>query len=250
MPGRLAGKTAFVTAAAQGIGHATALAFAAEGAHVIATDMQADKLQELSRDGIRAFRLDVTDQREVDAAAIEAGRVDILFNAAGVVHQGTILDASDADWDAAFAVNVRGMARVIRAFLPGMLDRGGGAIINIASVAGSIKGVLNRAVYGATKAAVIGLTKAVAADFISHGVRCNCICPGTVASPSLEARMAADAARTGVTAEEARQAYVARQPMGRLGVAEEMAALAVYLASDDASFMTGQAVVIDGGFTL
>ena len=249
MPGRLAGKAAFVTAAAQGIGRATALAFAAEGAHVTATDVNEAKLSEIAGKGIRTARLDALSPAEIAAAAQSAGAVDILFNCAGFVHQGTVMEATEQEWEFAFDLNVRSMFRTIRAFLPGMLERGGGSIINIASVSGSIKGVQNRCIYGATKAAVIGLTKSVAADFVARGVRCNCICPGTIETPSLGDRIAANAAQTG-SVDAARAAFVARQAMGRLGRPEEIAALAVYLAADESRFMTGQAVVIDGGFTV
>ena len=243
---RLQGKTAFVTAAAQGIGRATALAFHAEGATVIATDRNEAGLAGLP---CRTMTLDVLDPAAVAQAAQQAGPCDILFNCAGVVHQGSVLAATEAEWDLAFDLNVRSMFRTIRAFLPGMLERGGGSIVNIASVAGSLKGIPNRFIYGATKAAVIGLTKSVAADFITRGVRCNCICPGTVQTPSLDERIAANAATAG-SVEKARDAFVARQAMGRLGTAEEIAAAAVYLASEDSVFMTGQAMVVDGGLTL
>ena len=249
MAGRLAGKTAFVTAAAQGIGRATALAFAAEGARVFATDVNDAKLAEIAGPSIRTARLDVLDAAAVSAVAAEAGPVDVLFNCAGYVHQGSVLEATDDDFTLAFDLNVRSMFRTIRAFLPGMLDRGHGSVVNIASVASSVKGVPNRAIYGASKAAVIGLTKSVAADFVTRGVRCNCICPGTVQSPSLDDRIAANAAAAGSLA-AARAAFVARQAMGRLGTAEEIAMLAVYLASDEAEFITGQSMVIDGGISL
>lgn len=246
---RLKGKTAFVTAAAQGIGRATALAFAAQGAQVFATDLNAAMVSEINGPGIQAFALDVRDPAAITAAATRVGTVDILFNCAGFVHQGTVLEATDAEWDFAFDLNARSMFRTIRAFLPGMLEQGGGAIVNMASVASSLKGVPNRFVYSASKAAVVGLTRSVATDFVGRGIRCNCICPGTVHSPSLEARIQANAAAAG-SLDAARAAFVARQPMGRLGVPEEIAKMAVYLASDDAEFVTGQAMVIDGGLTL
>ncbi len=246
---RLTGKTAFVTAAAQGIGRATALAFAAEGAQVIATDLNEAKLAEMASPRIRTYRLDATDPAGIAAAAQAAGRVDVLFNCAGFVHQGSILDATEEEWDFAFTLNVRSMFRIIRAFLPAMLAEGGGSIINIASAASSIKGAPNRCIYGTTKAAVIGLTKSVAADTVASGVRCNAICPGTIQTPSLDDRIAANAAAAGGMA-QARTAFVARQAMGRLGAPEEIAAMAVYLASDDSRFLTGQALVIDGGWTL
>ena len=249
MAGRLQGKTAFVTAAAQGIGRATALAFAAEGARVIATDVNEAGLASLAGPSIATHRLDATDPDGVIRIAAQAGAVDVLFNCAGFVHQGTILDATEAEWDFAFTLNVRSMFRTIRAFLPGMADRGGGSIINIASAASSIKGAPNRFVYGTTKAAVIGLTKSVAADFVKQGVRCNAICPGTIQTPSLDDRIAANAAAAG-SLEAARTGFIARQAMGRLGTPEEIAAMAVYLASDDSQFITGQALVIDGGWTL
>ncbi|MBV8095884.1 MAG: SDR family oxidoreductase [Acetobacteraceae bacterium] len=249
MAGRLAGKAAFITAAGQGIGRATALAFAAEGARVVATDLNEALVQEIASDSIRALRLDVLQAPAIVQAAQDAGPVDILFNCAGYVHQGTVLDATEEDWDFAFTLNVRSMFRTIRAFLPGMLERGGGSIINIASAAGSIKGAPNRFVYGTTKAAVVGLTKSVAADYVARGIRCNCICPGTIATPSLEERIGATAAQAG-SIEAARAAYVGRQAMGRLGTADEIAALAVYLGSDESQFLTGQPIVIDGGWTL
>ncbi len=246
---RLAGKTAFVTAAAQGIGRATALAFAAEGASVIATDLNEAKLAEIASSHIRTQRLDATDPAGIAAAAKDAGQVDVLFNCAGFVHQGSVLDATEEEWEFAFTLNVRSMFRTIRAFLPGMLDAGGGSIINVASAASSIKGAPNRCIYSTTKAAVIGLTKSVAADTVASGVRCNAICPGTIQTPSLDDRIAANAAAAGGM-EQARTAFVARQAMGRLGAPEEIAAMAVYLASEDSRFLTGQALVIDGGWTL
>jgi 2-keto-3-deoxy-L-fuconate dehydrogenase len=247
--GALDGKVAFTTAAAQGIGRATALAFAAAGATVIATDVNEQKLADLKGERIRVEKLDATDGAAIRAMAERVGPVDILFNCAGFVHQGTILDATDEEWDFGFALNARSMFHTIRAFLPGMLQKGRGSIVNIASVSSTLKGVPNRFIYAATKSAVIGMTRSVAADFVAKGIRCNCICPGTVESPSLVERIEANAAAAG-SVEAARAAFVARQPMGRLGTAEEIAKLATYLASDDAEFMTGQAVVIDGGLTL
>jgi 2-keto-3-deoxy-L-fuconate dehydrogenase len=249
MTGRLTGKTAFCTAAAQGIGRATALAFAAEGAHVIATDLNGAKVAEIAGPSIRTFALDALDKDAIAAAAAQAGPVDILFNCAGFVHQGSILEATEEEWAFAFDLNARSHFRTIRAFAPGMIAKGAGSIINIASVAGSIKGIAGRAVYGASKAAVIGLTKAVAADFVKLGVRCNCICPGTVQSPSLNDRIAANAAAAG-SVEAARAAFVARQAMGRLGSPEEIAMMAVYLASDESVFVTGQSMIVDGGLTI
>ena len=250
MPPRLAGKTAFLTAAAHGIGRATALAFAREGARVIATDVDQVGLDALAREcGASVRILDVTDAAAIAATAREVGDIQVLFNAAGVVHAGTVLDYSEADWDLAFDLNTRSMARTIRAFLPGMLAQGGGSIVNIASVAGSVKGVPNRFVYAASKAAVIGLTKAVAADFVTQRVRCNAICPGTVDSPSLKQRIAAQARASGKSEAEVKAMFVARQPMGRLGTADEIAALAVYLASDEAAFTTGSVMIADGGMS-
>jgi 2-keto-3-deoxy-L-fuconate dehydrogenase len=249
MPGHLADKTAFVTAAGQGIGRETALAFAAEGAHVIATDIDEAKVRQIASDSIRTAKLDVLHATDIARAEIDAGPIDILFNCAGLVHQGTLLDATEEEWELAFDLNVRSMFRTMKAFLPGILARGRGVIINMASVSSSIKGVPNRFIYSATKAAVIGMTRSVATDYIAQGIRCNCICPGTVHTPSLEERIAANAARAG-SIDAARQAFVERQPMGRLGTPEEIAALAVYLASDAAQFVTGQAVIIDGGLTL
>jgi 2-keto-3-deoxy-L-fuconate dehydrogenase len=255
MSGRLEGKRALVTAAAQGIGRATALAFAAEGASVLATDIAEDKLADLAEAFIVTRRLDVTDREAVAALADELPPVDILFNCAGFVHHGTILDVLPEDWDFSFDVNVRSMFLMVRAFLPKMLEHAktnpaGVSIINMASTASSVKGVPNRCVYGATKAAVIGLTKSVAADFVAHGVRCNAICPGTVETPSLAERIAMQGVLLAGGTEAARRAFIERQPMGRLGTPEEIAALAVYLASDEAAFTTGATHIIDGGFTL
>jgi 2-keto-3-deoxy-L-fuconate dehydrogenase len=244
MAGSLAGKVALVTAAAQGIGRATALAFAKAGATVHATDINDALLAELANEkGISARRLDVLDEGAVQAAVADIGRVDILFNCAGFVHAGSILDMKNADLDFALDLNLKSMVRTIRAVLPGMIERGGGAIVNMASVASSITGVPNRFAYGTTKAAVIGLTKSVAADFVAKGIRCNAICPGTVESPSLESRMRAQG-----DYDKARAAFIARQPMGRLGTPEEIADLAVYLAG--ATYTTGQAYAIDGGWTI
>jgi 2-keto-3-deoxy-L-fuconate dehydrogenase len=246
MTGRLAGKRAVVTAAAQGIGRATALAFAAAGATVIATDVNRERLQDLSgTPGITLETLDVLDKPAIDDFAARAGTIQVLFNCAGFVHHGTILDCTEAEWDFAFDLNVKSMFRMIRAFLPAMLAGGGGSIVNISSGASSIRGIPNRFAYGASKAAVIGLTKSIAADFIRRGVRCNAICPGTIQSPSLDDRINAFADPV-----EARKAFIERQPMGRLGTAEEIAAMAVYLASDEAGFTTGTTMVIDGGFSL
>ena len=250
MSHRLQGKTALLTAAAQGIGRATALAFAREGARVVATDIDAARLEALRAEcGCEARVLDVTDPAAIAAAAAAVGPVDVLFNAAGYVHSGTVLDATEDDWTFAMDLNVRSHFRMIKAFLPGMLARGGGSIINVASVAGSLKGAPNRFVYGTTKAAVIGLTKAVAADFVTRGIRCNAICPGTVESPSLRDRIAAQARAGGLSEAQVEAAFVARQPMGRLGRTDEIASLAVYLASDESAFTTGAAHVIDGGWS-
>ena len=251
MTGRLNGKTALVTAAGQGIGRATAVAFAREGARVIATDLDPGKLAGLDREGVaETARLDVRSTPEIEALAREIGVVDVLFNAAGFVHHGTVLECSESDWDFSFDLNVKSMHRTIRAFLPGMLEKGAGSIVNVASGASSVRGIPNRYVYGATKAAVIGLTKAVAADFIRRGIRCNAICPGTIESPSLDERISTLAAQTGQSLEQVRQAFIDRQPMGRLGRPEEVAALAVYLASDESSYTTGQIHLVDGGFAL
>jgi len=240
---RLAGKTAFVTAAGQGIGRASAEAFLAEGAKVFATDIDPDKLAGL--DGAERFALDVTDAASIAAAAERAGPVDILFNCAGYVAVGTVLECDPDDWERSFAINVRSMFNAIRAFLPGMIAQGGGRIVNMASVASSLKGIRFRAAYGATKAAVIGLTKSVAADYIDKGVACNAVCPGTVDTPSLGERIAAFD-----DPEAARRGFIARQPMGRLAEAHEIAKLVVYLASDEAAFVTGQAIAIDGGICM
>lgn len=245
----LTGKTAFVTAAGQGIGRATALAFAAAGAQVIATDVNEALVHQIAADSIHTAKLDVLHAADIAQAALDAGAVDVLFNCAGFVHQGTVLDATEAEWDLAFALNARSMFHTMQAFLPGMLERGHGVILNMASVASSLKGVPSRFIYSATKAAVIGMTKSVAADYVTSGIRCNCLCPGTVHTPSLDERIEANAAAAG-SVEAARAAFIARQPMGRLGTPEEIAALAVYLASDAAQFITGQAVIIDGGLTM
>jgi 2-keto-3-deoxy-L-fuconate dehydrogenase len=247
MTDRLAGKVALLTAAAAGIGRATAQAFAREGARVIATDIDVDGLAGLDAD---KRKLDVRSTEAVAALARDIGAIDVLFNCAGFVHHGTVLDCSDADWDFSFDLNVKSMHRTVRAFLPGMLEKGQGSIVNIASGASSVRGIANRHVYGASKAAVIGLTKAVAADFIRKGVRCNAICPGTIESPSLDGRIAALSRSSGEPIEKVRQAFVDRQPMGRLGRPEEVAALAVYLASDESAFATGQIYLVDGGFAL
>jgi 2-keto-3-deoxy-L-fuconate dehydrogenase len=251
---RLQGKTAFVTAAGQGIGRAVVQAYIREGATVVATDINTAALATLAAEtGCRTLVLDVTDRAAVQAAAAAHGDVQVLFNGAGYVHAGTVLDCTEAEWDFAFTLNVRSQFRTIQAFLPAMLahreGQGGGSIINVASVAGSIKGAPNRFVYGTTKAAVIGLTKAVAADFITRGIRCNAICPGTVESPSLRERIAAQAAASGQSREAVEAAFIARQPIGRLGRVEEIAALAVYLASDESAFTTGTTHVIDGGWS-
>ena len=246
MGARLAGKTVLLTAAAQGIGRASALAFAGEGAHVTATDIDEEKLTELAGiDGIETRRLDVTDPAAIEAAARDVGVPDVLFNCAGFVHHGSVLTTGEEEWRFSMTLNVDSMYRMIRAFLPGMIERGGGSIINMSSVASSIRGLPNRFVYGTTKAAVIGLTKSVAADCIRDGIRCNCICPGTVDTPSLEDRIAAFDDPV-----QARRDFIARQPLGRIGTAEEIASLAVWLASDESAYATGTAIVVDGGVSL
>ena len=245
----LQGKTAFVTAAGQGIGRATALAFAEAGAKVIATDLDAGKLASLASARIATQALNVLDPAAIKAAAEAASPIDILFNCAGFVHQGTIMDATEDEWSFAFDLNCRSMFRTMQAFLPAMLAQGRGVIINMASVASSLKGVPSRFIYSASKAAVIGMTRSVAADYVTKGIRCNCLCPGTVETPSLGERIEANAQAAGGV-DAARAAFVARQPMGRLGRPEEIAALCVYLAGDDAQFITGQSLVIDGGLTV
>ena len=247
MSGRLAGKKALITAAAAGIGRASTLAFAAEGAEVIATDVDMDKLAALNgKKGITTRRLDVRDGAAVDALAKELGALDILFNCAGYVHHGTVLDTSEKDWDFSFDLNVKSMYRTIGAFLPAMLASGRGAsIINVSSGASSVRGIPNRFAYGTTKAAVVGLTKSVAADYIKQGIRCNAIAPGTIQTPSLDDRIKAQGGTEAV-----RKAFIDRQPMGRLGTAEEIAHLVVYLASDESSFTTGGLHIVDGGFSL
>lgn len=251
---RLNGKRALVTAAAQGIGRATALAFAREGARVTAADINQDGLERLRAEApeIAIRHLDVTDAGAIGAMAAEHrgdAAFEVLFNCAGVVHSGSVLECDVHDWSFAWQLNVTSMYRLIQALLPAMLARGGGSIINMSSVASSLKGVPNRFVYGTTKAAVIGLTKAVAADFVGRGIRCNAICPGTVESPSLQQRIAEQAQTQGSSADAVRAAFVARQPMGRLGRPEEIAALAVHLASDESAFVTGTCQIIDGGWS-
>jgi 2-keto-3-deoxy-L-fuconate dehydrogenase len=252
MSNRLQGKVALVTAAGQGIGRAIAEAFANEGGKVIATDVADDKVRDLK--AAKRIKLDVRAQENVDAVvktvASEFGALDILVNCAGYVHNGSILQCSDRDWDFSFDLNVKSMHRMIKAFLPGMLEKKSGSIVNISSAVSSIRGVANRYVYGATKAAVIGLTKSIAADFIKHGIRCNAICPGTIESPSLEERVATLSKETGRSLQDVRQSFIDRQPMGRLGTAQEVAAFAVFLASDEASYITGQPHLVDGGMAL
>ncbi|MEK6216823.1 MAG: SDR family oxidoreductase [Boseongicola sp.] len=248
---RLKGKRALVTAAGQGIGRASAIAMASEGAHVFATDVNEDALAELAaanHEGIEVFRLDVRDDDSARGGVAKAAP-DVLFNCAGFVHHGTIMDTTDAEWEFAFDLNVRSMFRTIRAVLPGMIERGGGSIINMSSVLSSIIGAPNRFMYTTSKAAVIGLTKAVATDYVKDNIRCNCICPGTVQSPSLEDRLHALGKEVGGY-DAARAQFIARQPMGRIATAEEVAALAVYLASDESAFTTGQPHVIDGGWSV
>jgi len=243
---RLADKTVLITAAGQGIGRATAELFAAEGARVIASDINDTSLAELaSVDGIEPLKLDVTDHQAVETAMADLSELDVLFNCAGYVAGGSILECEEEDWDFSFDLNVKAMFRMIRLTLPGMLERGGGSIINMSSVASSLKGVPNRFAYCASKAAVIGLTKSIAADFVTQGIRCNAICPGTVDSPSLHDRLSA----TG-DYEQAMTDFIARQPMGRIGTADEIADLALYLASDASKYTTGQPFAIDGGWTI
>lgn len=243
--GRLAGKKALITAAGQGIGRATAELFAAEGAEVIASDINETSLAELDAiTGIRALKLDVTDGEAVTAAMADIGTLDVLFNCAGYVAAGALLECSDKDWDFSFELNVKAMYRLCKLALPTMLEAGAGSIVNVASVASSIKGVPNRAAYTASKAAVVGLTKSIAVDYVGQGIRCNAICPGTVESPSLRDRLQA----TG-DYEKARAEFIARQPMGRIGRPEEIAALALYLGSDESAFTTGQTFAIDGGWS-
>ncbi len=246
MSTRLANKRAFITAAGQGIGRATALAFAAEGADVIASDLNDGLLAQLQADqpSIKTRQLDVLDGNAIKATAAEVGNVDVLFNCAGCVHHGTILDCSEEDWQLSHDLNVRSMFRTIRAWLPGMLDAGQGNIINMSSVASSVIAPPNRFAYCTTKAAVIGLTKSIAKDFIGQGIRCNAVCPATVQTPSLDERIAAQG-----DLEQARAAFIARQPIGRIGTPEEIASLLVYLASDESSYTTGQIHVIDGGMS-
>jgi 2-keto-3-deoxy-L-fuconate dehydrogenase len=252
MSGRLNGKRAFVTAAGQGIGAAIADAFSAEGADVVATDLDAEKLKKRKTE--KVFALDALSTDAVNTLAKQVidrfGAPHILVNCAGYVHQGTVLDCSEKDWDFSFNLNVKSIHRTLTAFVPAMLKNGGGSIVNISSAVSSIRGVPNRYVYGATKAAIIGLTKAVAADFIRQGIRCNAICPGTIQSPSFNERVTDTASKTGQTQDKTYQDFVARQPLGRLGTPEEVAALAVFLASDESSFITGQPHLVDGGMAL
>jgi 2-keto-3-deoxy-L-fuconate dehydrogenase len=251
MAGRLKGKKTLITAAGQGIGRSTVLAFAREGAKVLATDIDPESLASLKKEfpeiatNIETCVLDVNNLEAIQQLAKETGSIDVLFNCAGFVHHGTVLDCEESDWDISFNLNVRSMYRMIKAFLPAMLESGGGSIVNMSSVASSVKGLPNRFVYGASKAAVVGLTKSIAADFITQNIRCNAICPGTVESPSLQARIKAQ----GGNYEDVLSAFIARQPIGRIGTPEEIAALAVYLASDESSYTTGVAWSIDGGMT-
>lgn len=248
--GRLAGKTVLITAAAQGIGRASVELFAREGAHVIATDISKQHLDELAGiANVETHLLDVTDDAAIKQLVAKVGAVDVLFNCAGYVAAGNILDCDDKAWDFSFNLNAKAMFHTIRAVLPGMLAKKSGSIVNIASAASSVKGVANRFAYGASKAAVIGLTKSVAADFVAQGVRCNAICPGTIESPSLNQRITTQAKETGKSEDEVRQAFVGRQPMGRIGKAEEVAALALYLASEESAFTTGAIHMIDGGWS-
>ena len=250
MADRLKGKLAFCTASSAGIGKATAIAFAREGARVIASDIDESGFDELKKAGIHeCVKLDARDATAIEAQAKRLGAVDVLFNAAGFVHHGTILDCSDEDWDFSFDLNAKSMHRTIRAFLPAMVSKGRGSIINIASTVGANKAAPNRYVYAATKAAIVGLSKAVALDFIAKGIRCNCICPGTIDTPSLQQRVKALGKQMG-SEDKARQMFIERQPMGRLGRPEEMAHVAVYLASDESEYMTGSCITPDGGFTL
>ena len=243
---RLKGKVCVVTAAGQGIGAATVRAFAREGATVWATDVDQGKLVALDGvEGVRSQRLDVLDKAAIGALARQTGAVDVLFNCAGFVHHGTVLDATDEQWAFAFDLNVRSMFWTIQAFLPGMLEKGGGSIVNMSSAASSVKGAALRFIYGTTKAAVVGLTKSVAVDYVGKGIRCNAICPGTVQTPSLDERIAGLGGGA-----DARKFFLQRQPTGRFGAAEEIASLAVYLASDEASFTTGTVNVIDGGWSV
>jgi 2-keto-3-deoxy-L-fuconate dehydrogenase len=246
MAGRLAGKVAFVTAAAQGMGRGAALAFAREGARVWATDINASKVAELEgKDGIRTRGLDVTDESAIAKLAQEVGDIDVLFNCAGIVANGSILECTVQDWERSFDINVKSMFLVAKAFLPGMLRKGRASIINMSSVASSVHGLPNRFAYGASKAAVIGLTKSIAADFVRKGIRCNAICPGTVDTPSLQDRINQNADPI-----QARKDFVARQPMGRLGTVDDITGLLVFLASDESLFITGLAHSIDGGMTI
>ena len=250
MTDRLKGKLAFCTASAAGIGRATAIAFAREGARVIASDINKAGMAGLAEAGVaELIELDVRDAAAIETQAKRLGPVDVLFNAAGFVHHGSVLDATDQEWDFAFDLNVKSMHRTIKAFLPGMLQAGRGSIVNIASTVGAAKAAPNRYIYGASKAAVVGLTKAVAIDFIGRGIRCNCICPGTIATPSLEERIRQLGRQLGSEA-KARELFIARQPMGRLGTPEEIAYVAVYLAAEESAYMTGSAIIPDGGFTL